>query len=192
MANISLNLAPEATPFPFEVLPGTIQPRTAVPLARLTFQVLNQVIAAKIATNTTSISVVQTLPPNYAYTFEYVTANVSCITDPTDADKFDDISDFLVNFNTGVLARSELLADGISHNTNNAGSLKTWAIVNPYAAPIFNQDGLSCFLNMLFNDSDAVNATDACLFSSTTSVLQYEIGQVFDYPLNFPLPVSAR
>lgn len=192
MANIVLTVTPSIRIFPFVIPPGAIQPHTAVPRARLTFQAKDVTIVAKIATNTTSITMLCTLPANFAYTFEYATMRVNIDDDATDADNFEDLGG--ITFGFGDLLgsrRCELLSDGILRTDLNAGSEKNWVPINPYVAPMFNQEQATVNLTLNCNDTDA-GATNEGLFSAVLTVLQYDFDQTFNYPVNFPVPVSAR
>jgi len=192
MANVALTVTPVVRTFPFVTPPGAEQPLTAVPIARITFNAVDTTIVAKIATNTTSISMGCPLPQNYAYTFEYATQRVTCLTDPADAGNFDDIGTLIFGFGDGFGARHcEFLSDGITGTLLNAGSTKIWAPVNPYVPPIYNQRSQNATLTLLLNDTDA-GATVEGDYSAVLSLLQYDFAQAFNYPLNFPLPVTAR
>lgn len=166
---------------------------TAVPKARLTFQANNVVIAAKIATNTTSIVATCTLPVNFAYTFEYAACSAQVVDDIGDADHFGDVAAINFSFGDGLgTRRGQLFSRGLTETGLNAGSVKTWEPLNTYTPPIYNQNGASPIISLAVNDNDAVNATNAGLFSCVVSFLQFDFAQVFAYPLNFPLPVSNR
>jgi len=192
MANIALAVTPGLRIFPFQIPPGAVQQYTAIPRARLTFQQSQATIVAKIATNTTSIIATCTLPPNYVYVFEYATQEVLIPSDPLDAGNFDDVSGMIIGFGDGLGSRrSELLSDGITGQLLNVGSVKIWAPINPYCCPIYNQAGTSPIIWLECNDTDA-GATAEGDYSCIVSVLQFDFEQTFAYPLNFPLPVTAR
>jgi len=192
MADVSLAITPALRTFPFQIPPGARQQYTAVPRGRITFQANNITIVAKIATNTTSILATCTLPPNFAYAFEFANQRVVILTDPGDADNFDDVSMLAVAFADGLGSRGvQLISVGITGDAGNAGSQKVWAPVNPYTQPIFNQDGASPSIVFICNDTNAAN-TDEGDYSCLLSLLVYDIEQVMAFPLNFPLPVSAR
>jgi len=192
MANVALAVTPTLRTFPFVIPPGAFQQYNAVPRARLTFQARDITIVAKIATNTTSIIATMSLPANYAYTFEYASQKIVCLTDPADAGNFDDIAIFDFGFGDGFGARAaEMQSNGITGTSLNAGSEKVWGTLNPYTPPIFNQAGASPSMTIATNDTDAANTVEGD-YSCVVSFLQYDINQVFSYPLNFPLPVSQR
>lgn len=192
MANVALAFVPEPRSFPFHVWPGQHQEQSAIPLSRINFQLNNEVITAKIATNTTSIQVTCTLPANYAYTFEYLTVKVEVIDDVADADNFSDIGFVVLSLSDGLGSRiTALKSDGVSTSQANAGSLKCWDQINRYCCPVFNQDGNSPVITLFINDIDAANTNEG-KFSCLVSVLQFTLDQAFNYPLNFPLPVSPR
>lgn len=192
MANIALAVAPGLKIFPFVIPPGTIQPLTAIPRARMSFQVRDFTITAKIATNTTSLVATCELPPNYVYTFEYASQNIVCLTDPADAGNFDDIVDIALSFADGLgQRRSEMFSNGITGHTANAGSIKIWGPINTFPSPIFNQEGGNPAIIFTSNDTDAANTVEGD-YSLVCSFLQYDFEQAFNYPMNFPLPVSQR
>jgi len=192
MANVNLAVTPALRIFPFQIPGGRVQQYTAIPLARLTFQENDLTIVAKIATNTTSILATCTLPPNFVYAFEYATQRVIIPSDPADAGNFDDVTNFTFAFADGLGSRStEMFSDGITGALLNAGSVKTWAPINPYTPPIYNQLGASPVITLECNDTDA-GATAEGDYSVVVSVLQYDFEQAFAYPLNFPIPVTSR
>jgi len=192
MANISIEVTPELKTFPFKITPGGIQQVTAIPRARLSFQSFNEVITAKIATNTTSIFVTCTCPPNYAYTFEYCSLDATFISDPTDASHMDDTGTLQYFFGDGSGARfSEVFSLGVYNMALNAGSGRTWSVVNPYSNPIFNQEGSGPAITVLVNDNH-VDATVVGRLNFMLTMLQFDLEQVFAFPLNFPLPVAIR
>lgn len=192
MANIALTFAPPPQTFPFQIPPGAVQPITAVPRARVRFITSLAVITAKIATNTTSIVLTFTLPLNYAYTFEYAQVSIQCPTDPLDADNFDDVGQ-LIYFpgNDSGAIETELISQGITGHTLNAGSVKSWTPVNASNSPLFNDQQIAIAVVMALNDNDAANTVVGAM-NTFISFLQYDIDQVYNYPVNFPLPVSNR
>lgn len=194
MANVALAVTPDLRVFPFSIpSPGFLADSpTAIPRARLIFQANNITIVAKIATNTTSIIATCLLPANYVYTFEYANQRVIVLTDPGDAGNFDDVGLIAFAFGDGLGSRSmEMFSNGITGDSANAGSQKVWSSINPYSAPIYNLNANGPSLAFILNDTDAAN-TDEGDYSCLLSVLQYDMDQLFNYPLNFPLPVSQR
>lgn len=192
MANVQIGFTAASKTFPFQIPPGRVQPLTAIPRARLTFTVVAGVITAKIATNTTSLSVSITLPPNFAYTIEWASVNVSFPTSTTDADNYDDIGAFTFQqTDLGTFARVNMIAPGIFGVSANAGSSKIWEPDNAYGGPLYSLDGLPVLVTLDVNDNDA-GATVVGTLGSIVTVLQYDLRQVFNYPMNFPLPVTSR
>lgn len=192
MADVQLAVTPALRRFPFQIPQGAVQQYTAIPRARLTFQANDITIVAKIATNTTSILATCTLPENFVYTFEFASQRVVCPTDPADAGNFDDVSMLSFGFSDGLGSRSaELFSRGITGSSLNAGSQKVWSIINPYLAPIFNLVGAAPVLTFIANDTDAANTVEGD-YSCLLSLLQYDMSQLFNFPLNYPVPVSNR
>lgn len=192
MANISLSFDAAARTFPFQIPPGMVQQHTAIPRARLIFTIIAGVITAKIATNTTSINITVTLPANFAYMIEWASANVSFPTSTSDADNFDDIGSFTFQqTNLGTFARVNMVAPGIFGVSGNAGSSKIWEPDNAYGGPLFNLIGDDVLVNLELNDNDA-GATVVGSLGSIVTVLQYDLQQVFNFPMNFPIPVTSR
>lgn len=193
MANIALTVTPPPIVFPFATLPGARLPYSPVPRGRVVFRVNAQVIAAKIATNTTSIRVNCLLPANYAYVFEWMQANVILATDPLEASQFEAVGEMQFLLGDGAGARvTELCSDGVYHTTLNAGSGRAWKVVKQFPLPIYNLLQNNPSIEVRLNDADAVNATVAGLLSTTVSCLQYDIEQVFNVGVNYPVPVQVR
>lgn len=193
MANVAVAITLPVRSFPFIVPPGEkVLGGSAIPIARLSFQIFDSTIAAKIATNTTSIVVTATLPPNFVYTFEYATQHIIITDDTTEAGNFDDLSMLHILFGDGLGPRhANMVSSGITGVLGNAGSTKTWRPENAFPSPIFNQQGNSPAITIDLNDRDAGDTNEA-EYSAVISVLQYEFAQAFSYPLNFALPVSQR
>lgn len=192
MANIDLNPEPTPVMFPFHTVPGAQLPYTAAPRGRVTFRVNAVTIAAKIATNTTSIRIEMILPANFAYIFEYGTVQVAFPTNTGDADNYDSVGVGITRLGDGSGGRhNQLFSRGITGNTLNAGSEKTWSVLDMYPSPLYNVDQIAPQLDYFINDTDA-GATVVGMVSSYASFLIYDIEQVFNAPLNFPLPVSVR
>lgn len=192
MANIAFAIDVPVRIFPFVIPPGAVQPLTAIPRARWVFQIKDSVITAKIATNTTSIVATCSLAQNFVYVLEYATVEIQVIDDPADAGNFDLVGAIAVGFGDGLGSRNDqLFSRGLQGILANAGSSQTYAPQNKFSLPIFNQNQGSPAIFIDLNDTDA-GATNAALFHCVVSVLQYDFDQAFNFPLNFPLPVSQR
>lgn len=192
MANVAFALAPAPRSFPFVTPPGALQRGSAIPIARINYQLSAQVITAKVMGNTTSISVTCTLPANFVYTFEYMTVDLEVIDDIAEADNFDNVGDLTFSSGDGLgVRRTSILSDGSGGTTLNAGSAKQWKANNPGVAPIFNQLQNQPNVTININDRDSA-ATNAAVFNFVLSMLQFDFDQAFSYALNFPLPVSIR
>jgi len=193
MANILLDVSPLPVLFPFATLPGAGLPYSAVPRGRVVFRVNSQVIAAKIATNTTSIRVRNILPANYAYVFEWAQADVILATDELEASQFRAVGELQFLLGDGAGARSvQLNSEGVYPTTLNAGSGRAWSAVAPFPLPMYNLLQGAPSIEIHLNDSDAVNATVAGLLNTTVTCLQYDIEQVFNVGVNYPVPVQVR
>jgi len=192
VANIALAVDPKIRIFPFQIIPGNFQQYSAIPRARITYQTDNETIVAKIMGNTTSIKATCNLPANFVYTFEYCTQRIEIPSDPTDAENYDDVVSLVFGFGDGFGSRStEMLSNGITGAFANAGSAKFWTPMNPGIGPIYNQAGADGSIKLESNDR-ASAATAEGDYSFVLSVLQYDFEQAFAFPLNFPLPVTAR
>lgn len=195
MANVAIAFTPTLHPFPFQIPEGEAQPWTAIPRQRITALVAGGVVTAKIATNTTSIAVNAVFPQNFAYTVEHVTVSIITATNTSDADNFDDIGvmTFVQNapLPAGSFSRVNLVAPGFFGAGANAGSGKAWEPVNPYGGPLFNLTQDPVLVNLELNDNDA-GATVVGSLTAVIQVLQYDIDQVFNYPLNYATPVTSR
>lgn len=193
MANIAIDISPTPGVFPFSTVGGFVLPYSAVPRGRVVFRVNATVIAAKIATNTTSIRIRNILPPNYAYVLEWLQCDIDLPTDTSEASQFDAVGELRTLLGDGAGPRiSQLFSEGVYATTLNAGSGRAWCALQPYPLPIFNQLAGVPSVELRLFDADAVNATVAGTFSSTLSFLQYDIEQVFNLALNFPVPVQIR
>lgn len=194
MANVNINLVPVITTFPFDLDPvaGTLLMKSALPRARLTFQVNDGAIAAKIATNTTTINITNTLPVNFAYVFEYCTVQVAFATSTSDAGTMDDTGAILVNLGDGAGGRrASLFSRGATADSLAAGSQIIYRSENVFPSPIYNSLSVTPTIILRLSERDA-GATVAGLLSSIVSVLQYDIDQVFNVGINYPIPVSLR
>ncbi len=190
MANINLAVTPSPAPFPFHTVPGGELPYTAVPRGRVSFRVTNTTIAAKIATNTTSIQITNTLPANFAYIFEYAQIDVNF--DTPDAANYDVVGTLVTQLGDGSGNRvSQMFSRGVAGFALNAGDQKSWEVFPIYSSPIYNllQNAPAVILQV--NDNDA-GATVEGSVNSYISFLQYDIDQIFNAALNFPLPVAIR
>lgn len=194
MANVAVSLTPQPSFFPFALAySGDVQEYTAMPRGRLVFRVNDSVIAAKDALNTTSIQVQNTLPAGYAYVLEWMQADILLATDAAEAAQFDAVGQLQFALGDGAGTRdNQLNSEGIYATTLNAGSGRAWNAIAPFPLPIFNLLQNTPSVTIRLNDSDAVNATVAALFNSTLSFLQYDIEQVFNIGVNFPIPVQVR
>jgi len=196
MANIAIAFAPDPTPFQFDLVPfapGGLLPKTAVPRGRMSFRLQDETITAKIATNTTSIEASCLLPANFAYVMEYAYCSVRFLTDLDDADHFDSLGQIRFQLGDGQGTRhNQLFSEGVTPIELNAGSTKIWCPVCAYPLPLFNTNANQVTVILGVYDSDAVNATIEGDFSLLASFLQYDIEQVFNLPVNFPLPVQVR
>lgn len=194
MANIALTFAPEARPFPFDTDPigGGVIDRTALPRGRVTFQINDGAIAAKIATNTTTILTTCVLPANYAYTFEYASVQASFATSASDAANFESLGMMLVNLGDGLGGRrAQMFSRGAMNDGLAVASQIAWEPLNVFPSPIFNTEGATPQVLLRFADLDA-GATVAGLLATVVSFLQYDIEQVFNVGVNYPVPVSNR
>lgn len=193
MANILTGVTLPAAPFPFETGGGAVLPNTALPRQRILFRGNASAIAAKIATNTGTVRLTATLPPNFAYTVDYVYASVTFATNATDADHYSDVGNVRITLGDGQGAReSQMFSRGLLPDDLNAGSSKIWSPINIYSPPIFNTVGAATNIIIELWDTDAVNATVAGVVSCLVSVLQFDIAQVYNVALNYPLPVTIR
>lgn len=194
MANILIEATPEPRTFPFDVAPyaGGILDKTALPRGRITFQILKTVIPAKIATNTTSINVENVMPANYAYVVEFATIQVNFPTSTSDAANFSANGIMQVRLGDALgTRRAGLFSRGISPAELNAGSSQIWHPENYFPTPIFNLLGATPIVNLEVFDVDA-GATVVGELNTVVSVLQFDLEQIFNVAVNFPLPVSVR
>lgn len=193
MANVGLTFPATMVPFPFDTSELSAPEKTAAPRARLLFRTVGEVVTAKSALDTTSVVVTNTLPPNYVYVIEHAHCVISFATDLDDADHFSNAGIMTLSIGDALGNRFEqLLSEGTTPFGLNAGSQKVWGPKDKYPMPIYNtrQSGLSISLSVW--DTDLVNATQAGSLSSVVSVLQYDLEQVYNLGLNFPLPVQVR
>lgn len=192
MANIAIDVTVPGELFPFSTAPGRILEGSAYPRGRVSYRLNDEVIAAKIATNTTSAQIKMVLPRNFAYVLEYLSTDVIFATDVDDALKWDAVG-FLNVTGIGQGGRvSQLFSQGQYATTLNAGSGRAWGTVQPYPLPLFTLVGSILQVEVRLNDSDVVNACVAGLLNMSASFLQYDVEQIYNMALNFPLPVQTR
>lgn len=192
MANIAIDITVPGELFPFSTAPGTILSGSSFPRGRVSFRNNASAIAAKIATNTTSAVLKLILPPNFAYILEYLALDVNFPTDVDDAAKWDATGKLTMSGIGNGGRISQLFSEGIYATTLNAGSGRAWGTIQPYPLPLFSFGNAVLQAEARINDSDVVNATVAGTLSLSASYLQYDIEQIFNMPLNFPLPVQTR
>lgn len=193
MANIALTFTPDAVPFNFDFSSlGVAVDRTAIPRSRICFRVNGDAVAAKIATNTQSIVIVNELPENYAYTLEFIYVSALFNTSD-DVDHYTDVSYLAAKLGDGEGPRyTELISDGNAPGLLNVGLQKVWHPLNKFNMPMFNEVGQFVAVELHLFDSDAVNATAAGTVSSLACFLQYDLEQAYNVAVNFPLPVQQR
>ncbi len=193
MADIAIAFAGNTAIFPFQIPQGAVQQGTAIPRARVCMSVVGGTITAKIATNTTSILCTNTLPPNFAYTLEYLVIKVEVVSAFADVDNFATLGSLAYSngLPLGANANTELSTLGPFATLLNVGGGKIWEPRTPFGGPMFNQDGDSVILTLAINDRDA-GATAVGVFDSLICLLQYDMEQVFNYPINYPIPVQSR
>jgi len=192
MANVAIAVTVEGQLFPFSTAPGDALRKSSLPRGRVSYRMNDQVIAAKIATNTTSAVIKMNLPQNFAYIMEYLAADAIFATDVDDALKWDAMG-FINVTGIGMGGRvSQLFSEGQYATTLNAGSGRAWGTIQPYPLPLFSVLGNTLTVEVNLADSDVVNATVAGLLNMSASFLQYDIEQIYNVDLNFPLPVQTR
>lgn len=195
MANIATDFSPDAVPFPFNSYPsgGVASAYTAIPRGRICYREPNGTIAAKIATNTGSVEVSAILPLGYAYILEYLFLSVRFATDLDDASHYADNGQLRFQLSDGQSTRhNNLLSEGLTPIELNAGSLKTWNPVNAIPLPLYNLNANTMGVLAGVYDTDLVNATQAGVLSYFSCFLQYDIEQVFNLGVNFPIPIQVR
>lgn len=192
MANVAIDVTPPGELFPFSTATGSVLGQSPFPRGRVSFRLNDQVIAAKIATNTTSAVIKLVLPANFAYVLEYLSADVIFATDVDDALKWDAVGELRMTGIGNGGRVSQLFSEGQYATTLNAGSGRAWSTIQPYPLPLFSVASAVLEAQVLLNDSDVVNATVAGLLNLSASYLQYDIEQIYNMPLNFPLPVQTR
>lgn len=193
MADIAIAFTGTVGKFPFQIPPGAVQQVTAIPRARVCLSVVGGTITAKDAGNTTSILCTNTFPPNYAYTLEYVVVRVEVVGLLADVDNFDTLGSMAYSnaLPMGGAANTELSTLGPIGILANVGGAKIYEPRTPFGGPIFNQDGNSPIITLAINDRAAAN-TEVGVFGSMVCALQYDIEQVFNFPINYPIPVQSR
>lgn len=189
----TINPVPRIEPFDMSPVGGAQLDKTALPRARLVFRLNGEDILAKGAGDTGRVRVINSLPPGFAYTFEYAYITIVVPTSQTDADHYSDNSaiGFALGDGEGV-RQSQLFSRGIMPAVTLAGSQKIWEPLNPYQPPLFNRTFTTGNITLDAWDDDGVNATAAAEVSSLVTLLQFDIEQIFNVGLNFPLPVQVR
>ncbi len=160
-----------------------------LPRAILTFSVVSGVIAAKIATNTQTVTTSCTLPPNFAYQLVYSNFAIDCIT-AKDAEQFNVLGQStIVPIDTPARPHLRQKSEGASPTSGNTGDVQIWSPVDKFPGLIFTQSGESSIFATVLTDDDAVNAADARRFFCTVMFHVYDISQVLNVGVNAPLPV---
>lgn len=193
MANVAIAFVPIVTPFAFDTSPigGNYLNKTALPRARICFRLNAGVVAAKVGGNTQSLTVACSLPPNFAYTLEYVSAHIAvdeCV-------NYSDIGFLSTTLGDGQGIRlSEMFSDGISVFAPPSSILETkmYAPVNKFPMPIYNDQGNTPAMDIALFDNEGTNSTSAGTLSALACFLQYDIEQVYNVGINYPVPVQLR
>lgn len=191
MTNITTAFTPGPILTSFEGLPSgedTIKPR-----GRLKFITINGIIPSLLGTDTMDIDWTATLPANFGYALEYVTASVQFPTIADTAD-YDDLG--LLFLQTGQPLNGQLPTISLGMNalgvTQNSASFATkiWSPVDAYKSVIYNQEGNSPLVILRFmNVSGNVGA--AGTFSAQANFLQFDITQCLHVDVNSPLPTRS-
>ncbi len=192
MANISVDLTPTQRIFQFA---GRKDPHGIRPYARLTTEVQGIAIAAKIATNTQTVTIQIRLPVNQAYVFEALYARIritaGLIGDVDSVENYESVAELELQAD-GVSSTQdrfmiELLSDGAFQSEDNANSSKIWNMVNPYRNVFFNENGNVPAIDVVLEDSDVTNATLAGTMIFWATFLMYEIPQVYNVAVSTPI-----
>lgn len=195
MAEVAIAITPTRNVQLFAGLPasGTLE-RSFLPRGCVSFQNVTSTIAAKGAGNTQTITTTCTLPPNYAYSLQYLVSTININTELAAADDFERYA--AITLNDGRQAtpnvRFQAKAETSGVTSANAGSIVTWSPINLYKSVFWNQDGVSPVLTLVITDSDGTNARAAASISNQVQFLQFDIDQATDVRVNAPQPVRLQ
>lgn len=187
-----------ATPvyIPYERPPDSVALWTAIPRGLFSF-VVSAALDAKAIGDEALVSILGTLPPNFAYVMEGAHWN---IVQNRAFDWEDRVNLNLQNFfrspvNTGVA----LTANYAHGSQTNAQNSQTRSIISsnntePWPSfPMVAPDGTSgVAINFSGWNNDTVNATTVGTINFWISFWQFDLEQIRKYPINSPLPVQAR
>lgn len=196
MADIQTDITPTVRRVQFA---GKRDPQGYNPFARQIFNVEASAIAAKIATNTGTVTVTCSLPADYAYAFEFISSSIridaSIVGDSDSVENYEDNAEALLYID-GVAANSNRLymphySRGAHNTVDNARSRKEWVIDQPYKSVFFNDAGAQPALVLVYEDSDASDATASGSMWFWASFLQYEIPQAYNVGVSAPVPVRS-
>lgn len=168
-------------------------PNTIYPRARVTFSIAGT-ITAKIATNSTTVTVNFTLPANFAYVMERMAPQVTFATNIADAGHFNDVAFVSIGRDgaSGTLFSSEMFSRGLSNIAGQGGSQKMWIPSYQDTGLFFNQDGIAPLCRLVLSDNDLVNATVVGTVTGQAQFLQYDLEQAISVMANAPQPVISR
>ena len=194
MADVQIDFTP--TPIPFQFT-GPIDPAGSAPVGRMIAEEQNSAIAAKIATNTQTVTVTVFLPVNKAYALEGVYCSIltpaAIVGDSDSIENYENQAEGILfgNGRSSTVHRIQMAmtSDGAHNSLDNVGSRKEWTIKNPFKSILFNDEGLRPAADFVFEDTDATNATAAATMWFYSSWLVYEIPQAYHAAVSAPFPV---
>lgn len=197
MADIQVDFSPTPTSFSFA---GPIdRTKTIDPFARIIFDIGAGAVAAKIATNSTTLTVDCQLPVNQAYVLEYMAvsleATAAIIGDVDSIENFESIAKATIAIDSINLTSNQIKmaveSPGARNSADNVDSAKEWRILQPYKQIFFNDLGVRPLFSFTVADTDLTNATVACILNFYASFLQYEIPQAYNVAVSAPTPVRS-
>jgi len=189
MADIANIVTAEGVPFPFAG-DQVGAPDVSLPRGKIIFEG-SAVIAAKIATNTTTLIINCDLPRNFAYSLNSGALSLLFPTATADSAHW---TDALVTFfpdGSGLPRISTAMGFSNQAASGNNGSVAVYFPLSNYRDLFFNTNSNSPLVAVNVSDNDAVNATVAGTVFFCFSFLQYDIDQMYHQVVNSPIPVRT-
>lgn len=196
MAQVSLSITPVQRQQQFA---GRRNLEGINPFARIILEVAGAGIAAKIATNTQTVSVVCDLPADYAYAFESLHASIridaAIVGDSDSVENYEDNAEALLYIDGTASSTNQFylpfFSRGAHNSVANARSRKEWTLSPAYKSVFYNDMGEVPNMTLVFSDSDAADATASGSMWFWASFLMYEIPQAYNVAVSAPVPVRS-
>lgn len=192
MAQVTTAISFVSSYQPFERPPQAVSLWTAIPRGLQSFTVNTQAIDAKPLNDIALLTITAQLPPNFGYVFADVALQISQdLAVDWDPNYILNLQSFYrapqaVSLGLSISAMLPSLAGGFG--TVRSTAEKTGA----FSFPIVGTKGTSGILINLQATNQAAAATTTGVCDAYISFWQFDLEQIFKYPINSPIPVNAR